>query len=239
MTKALSAFASLPPHSECPLLQPGCAHSSHSWLAGFIHLILQWAPPPLFSSPSAPFTLIFHHSLQLPIPLFRGPTRTLCYGGADFAQLLLLSKKMWPVKRAAVFNMPCPIPGHGTWGRTERWDIKMRFPAALTPLSLISHLLPFYLLPCCQSPCPHLFLFTFLSVPWERTEKTRRSLCLLIYHLQERDCWFTPRAFQSVHSNYPALHTLLKVLWKKVRILGVTQKEGPSKGSLGGIWQQQ
>ncbi len=67
----MSAFALLP-LSVCPPLQPGRSHSSHSQLSGSIHHIPQYRPfPPLFSSLSVPFTLIFHHSLQLPIPLFR------------------------------------------------------------------------------------------------------------------------------------------------------------------------
>lgn len=82
---------------------------------------------------------------------------------------------------------------------------RLIFPAVTAPPSLITPLLPFYLLPCSQSPWLHLFLFPFLPVPWGRTEKTRRPACLLVHLLQERDCWFTSRALQSVQPNHAVL----------------------------------
>ena len=56
-------------------------HPSHSSLSSL--------PPTLLSSPSVPFTLIFHHSLRLPIPLFRGPTGSACYARRGIRSITL------------------------------------------------------------------------------------------------------------------------------------------------------
>lgn len=127
------------------------------------------------------------HSSPLLLSLLNWLPITLCNspdGREEFAQLLLLSKDVSTKKRSwfqyAIFRPRTQDTGRGEGRSAERWDTKMRmliFPAATTPLSF-SAIMPFYFLPCSQSPWPHLFLFPFLPVPWERTEKTRPYVSL-------------------------------------------------------------
>lgn len=172
----------------------------------FSHILPSPHPSPLFLS-------LLH---WFSITLGNSPSPCAC-----LQQARCIMEDGTALKRAVALNMPCLSLGHEERRSAGRWDVKIRrliFPAATAPRSLISRHLPFYLLHCSQPPCPHLSLLPIRSVPRERTKKTRRSVCFLVYHLQKVDCWFTPRALQSVRSNSPCCdaiyHTIHKVLWK-------------------------
>lgn len=87
-------------------------HPSYSSVCPSPTLLLSFCP--LYTDfPSLPAT---------PHPPIPGSYTHAVLWRSGLCSITLAVEKMW----AAVFNMPCPIPGHGTWGRTERWDIKMR-----------------------------------------------------------------------------------------------------------------
>ncbi len=108
--------------------------------------------------------------------------------------------------------MPCPIVGQGARGRTESGEMRQKdAKRGKIFLAATMSLLPFYLLPCSQSPRPHLILFPLLSVPWERTEKTRRPVCLLYISFKSVTAG-SPRE----HFNLFALTTLLSLLYSSL-----------------------
>lgn len=125
MTKALSAFASLPPFRMS---------SPSTWMRTFFTFLTCRLHPSYSSVSPSPTLLLsfcplytdFPSLPATPHPPIPGSYTHAVLWRSGLCSITLAVEKMWPVKRAAVFNMPCPIPGHGTWGRTERWDIKMR-----------------------------------------------------------------------------------------------------------------
>lgn len=173
----MSAFTFLPSSVQYVLSfnLDATSHSSHSY--GFIHLVLKYhPPPPLFSSPSVPFTLIIHHSLQLPIPPSSGHTGTVCCARELFAQFLLLSEDAASKKSSHFPYAVSRIPGHRTWRRTERREVRLKMrkqgpysQQQLNPLSPLCCLLIF----CREGHLPIAFCFPSCLSLWRRTEKTR------------------------------------------------------------------
>ncbi len=223
-----------PPPSACPPFQPGRCLTFFTFLIFRLHpsvSSLSSRSSPLLLRPL--FTLIFHHSPRLPIPLFRGPVR---YAREEFARLLLPSEDV-ASKNQYNFHMSYPWTRDADERKESRElrhkDEKARpiFPAATTPPSLITPLLPFYLL----SPCPHLCLFPLLSVPWERTEKKQGglyvSLCTSLRSMtaaspQEHFSLFILTTLLSMPWSAIVYHTIHKVLLKKLEFLGYSDSKG-------------
>lgn len=116
-------------------------------------------------------------------------------------------QKTWPVKTSSRFpHMSSPwTRDTGEGQRAERWDVKRWESEADTPSSSSSHPPPSFITP----PLP-LYLVPrspplFPLSPWERAEKTRRPVCLLISLLYKRDCRFTSAALQSAQSSLCAV----------------------------------